>query len=206
MNGAGKSSIGGAMVRASGCDYYNPDEAARLIIAANPRLSRPQANSLAWDKGRDLLERAIATRQDFTFASTLGASTIPAMLDKAADAGGRVHIWYVGLDSPERHIARVRARVKAGGHDISEADIRRRYEASRQNLVWLTPKLASLHIYDNSFEGDLVAGKAPRLKPVLHLEGGQIVGPEDLRTTPGWAKPLVARAMLVAVARKRASR
>ena len=29
VNGAGKSSVGGAMIRASGADYFNPDEAAR---------------------------------------------------------------------------------------------------------------------------------------------------------------------------------
>jgi len=197
VNGAGKSSIGGAMVRAAGSDYYNPDEAARLIRAADPKLTQPEANSRAWYAGRDLLQRAIDKRQDFTLESTLGASTIPAMLDKAADAGGRVHIWYVGLDSSERHIARVKARVTGGGHDIPEADIRRRYETSRQNLAWLMPKLASLRVYDNSFEGDLAAGKAPRLKLVLHLQDRRIVAPDTLSSTPAWAKPLVARAMLI---------
>lgn len=189
------------MVRASGGDYYNPDEAARLIRAGDPRLSQAQANSLAWYKGRDLLLQAIDARQDFTFESTLGASTFPRMLDQAADAGARVHIWYVGLDSPERHVARVRARVKAGGHDIPEADIRRRYETSRQNLVWLMPKLASLRVFDNSFEGDLEGGKAPRLKRVLHLEGGRILAPANLDSTPGWAKSLVAQAILIASGR-----
>jgi predicted ABC-type ATPase len=32
VNGAGKSSIGGATFRASGADYYNPDEAARELL------------------------------------------------------------------------------------------------------------------------------------------------------------------------------
>ncbi len=60
-----------------------------------------------------------------------------------------MHIWYAGLDSPERHIAHVKSRRKAGGHDIPEADIRRRYETRREILVWLMPKLASLLVYDN---------------------------------------------------------
>ena len=34
VNGAGKSSIGGAMIRASGADYYNPDEAAKALIGS----------------------------------------------------------------------------------------------------------------------------------------------------------------------------
>ena len=186
------------MVRAFGADYYNPDEAAREIRKANPALGQREANGLAWGKGRDLLRRAIDERKDFVFESTLGAHTIPAMLAEAADAGAAVHVWFVGLDRVERHLARVRARVKAGGHDIPEADIRRRYETSRENLAWLMPKLASLRVYDNSIEADPASGRSPRPQLVLHLEAGRIIAPENLRATPNWAKPLVAKAILIA--------
>lgn len=135
MNGAGKSSIGGEFLRAQGATYFNPDEIAREIRAAHPELGQREANSLAWYKGRDLLQAAIEKRLDFNFESTLGAHTIPALLDRAAAEGARVRIWFVGLDSPERHIARVKARHKAGGHDIPEEDIRRRFDATRENLI-----------------------------------------------------------------------
>jgi predicted ABC-type ATPase len=36
VNGAGKSSIGGAAIRENGAEYFNPDEAARRIADANP--------------------------------------------------------------------------------------------------------------------------------------------------------------------------
>jgi predicted ABC-type ATPase len=104
-------------------------------------------------------------------------------------------VWYVGLDSPERHLARVHARVKAGGHDIPEADIRRRWDASRQNLVALMPKLARLFVYDNSDEADPRAGKTPRPRLLLETREGRLVSPPDLRATPDWAKPIVARAL-----------
>ena len=191
------------MLRASRADYYNPDEAARDIRKVNPALSQREANSLAWGKGRDLLRRAIDERKDFVFESTLGAHTIPAMLAEAADAGAAVHVWFVGLDSVERHLVRVRARVKAGGHDIPESDIRRRYETSRENLAWLMPKLASLRVYDNSIEADPASGKSPQPRLLLHLDGGRIVAPADLRATPDWARALVAKAMLIAGAAKR---
>ena len=161
----------------------------------HPQLDQREANSLAWHKGRDLLQAAIDGRHDFNFESTLGAHTIPAMLEKAASDGARVQIWYVGLDSPERHIARVKARRRAGGHDIPEADIRRRYETSRENLVWLMRKLASLLVYDNSTEADPKTGKLPRPRLALHMLGGHIVAPADLRATPDWAKAVIARAI-----------
>jgi len=198
VNGAGKSSIAGGMVRASGADYFNPDEAARLIRAAKPRLGQREANSLAWHKGRELLQRALDERLDYTFETTLGAHTLPGMLAAAAEAGAKVHVWFAGLDRVERHIARVRARVRAGGHDIPESDIRRRFDASRENLVWLMPKLASLRVYDNSFEADPARGRQPRPKLVLHLEDRRIVAPSSLQATPGWAKPLVAQAIAIA--------
>lgn len=203
VNGAGKSSIGGAFLRARGASYYNPDEAAREILAVRPELDQREANSLAWHKGRDLLQAAIEQRHDFNFESTLGAHTIPAMLEKAAAGGARVHVWFVGLDSPERHVARVKARHKAGGHDIPEADIRRRFETSRENLVWLMPSLASLLVYDNSAEADPKAGKRPRPRLLLQLDKGRIVAPDDLAATPGWARAIVARAVEIATFRPR---
>ncbi len=84
VNGAGKSSIGGASLRSFGGEYYNPDEAARALMAANPALSQIEANGAAWHQGRRLLERALAERLDYAFETTLGANTIPRLLAEAA--------------------------------------------------------------------------------------------------------------------------
>jgi len=195
VNGAGKSSLGGAAIRDLGGDYYNPDEAARSLRAANPRLGQTEANGKAWLIGKTLLEKAIAQRLDFAFESTLGANTIPALLRQAAQQGCEVRVWYAGLASPELHLARVKARVRKGGHDISEADIRRRYVHSRRNLIDLLPHLAALRAYDNSAEADPAAGRTPEPVLVLHLERGKILNAAGLPDTPDWAKPLVAAAL-----------
>jgi predicted ABC-type ATPase len=100
VNGAGKSSIGGAAFRAAGADYYNPDEAARTWMAANPALTQADANSAAWRKGVELLTRAIGERKNFAFETTLGANTIPRLLMEAALQGIELYVWYVGLFSP----------------------------------------------------------------------------------------------------------
>jgi predicted ABC-type ATPase len=195
VNGSGKSSVGGAMIRASGGDYYNPDEAARALIGANPGLEQAKANAAAWRQGKRLLERAIEQRLDFAFETTLGGSTLTRMLADAAGAGFEVRIFYVGLAGVDLHIERVRRRVRSGGHDIPEADIRRRWRHSRLNLVRLLPLLTELRVYDNSADGDPVEGHTPQPVLVLHVERGEIVGPADLSTTPQWAKPIVAAAL-----------
>ena len=196
VNGAGKSSLGGAAIRELGGEYYNPDEAARSLIAANPKLGQTEANNKAWLLGRSLLEKAIANRLDFAFEATLGANAIPALLRKAAQSGFEVHVWYAGLSSPELHLARVKLRVRKGGHDIPEADIRRRYEHSRLNLIDLLPHLAALRVYDNSADADPGKGQMPEPGLVLHMERGKIFNATDLPNTPDWAKPVVAAALM----------
>ena len=162
VNGAGKSSIVGAMIRAAGADYYNPDEAAKALRDADPGLDQVAANAAAWHQGKRLLERAIADRLDFAFETTLGGNTIPRLLADAASNGFEVRVWFVGLDTPEVHIARVRHRVRSGGHDIPEDAIRRRWRHSRQNLVQLLPALTELRVYDNSADADPATGHAPQ--------------------------------------------
>jgi predicted ABC-type ATPase len=195
VNGAGKSSIGGAAFRAFGADYYNPDEAARALMSAHRGLHQTDANAAAWQQGRRLLEQAIAKRLHFAFETTLGGSTIVRLLEHAASQGIEIHVWYAGLSSPELHLERVHARVRAGGHDIPEADIRRRYEHSRMNLVHLLPKLTALRAYDNSADADPTRGHVPTPRLVLHVEQRKIVAPADLSQTPDWAKPIVAAAL-----------
>jgi predicted ABC-type ATPase len=195
VNGAGKSSIAGASFRAHGADYFNPDEAARRLMADYPRLNQTEANAIAWQQGKRLLERAIAGRLDHAFETTLGGHTLARLLAEAAAAGIAIHVWYAGLSSPELHIQRVRSRVRRGGHDIPEEAIRRRYQHSRLNLIELLPSLAALRLYDNSAEADPAAGAMPHPALLLHLERGRIVAPADLSATPEWARPIVATAL-----------
>ena len=195
VNGAGKSSIGGAALRAAGAEYYDPDEAARVLMAANPTLTQADANSAAWHQGVKLLERAIAERKDFAFETTLGANTIPRLLAQAASQGIEIYIWYVGLSSPELHIERVQARVRRGGHDIAAEHIHRRFEHSRLNLIELMPHLTALRVYDNSTDADPATGKTPKPHLVLHMVRGKIRNPRDFKNTPAWAKPIVATAL-----------
>ncbi|MBI2185964.1 MAG: zeta toxin family protein [Acidobacteria bacterium] len=193
-NGAGKSTVVGAAIRETGADYFNPDEAARRIRSVNPHITEREANAAAWQEGRRLLEHAIDKRLTFAFETTLGGNTITTLLLRALATGIAVRVWYVGLATPDLHIARVRSRVAAGGHGIPEGKIRERYERSRVNLIRLLPQLTELRVFDNSADADPAAGRAPIPLLVLHLANGTIVEC-DLSKVPSWAKPMVAAAM-----------
>jgi predicted ABC-type ATPase len=194
VNGAGKSSIGGAMFATAGREFFNPDVAAREALEESPEMTQAEANAWAWQEGRRLLEMSILTTQNFAFETTLGGKTIIRLLEQATTAGIEVRIWYVGLESVELHIARVRSRVAKGGHDIPEEKIRERYDRSRWNLLGLLPKLTELKLFDNTAEGDPEKGQSPEPKLLLHLRHGRIVSSYDLLQMPAWAKPILQAA------------
>ena len=202
-NGAGKSSIGGAALLESGVRFYNPDEAARKIAAANAHLNPPptmgEVNAAAWSQGRTLLERAIDRHLDFAFETTLGGQTMSGLLERAAGEGLAVHGWFAGLTNVVLHVDRVRQRVARGGHDIPREKIVERYDGGRKNLVRLLPRLASLRVYDNSAEADPGRGLTPAPRLLLHCVERKIIAPTKLRSlladAPQWAKPIVAAAL-----------
>lgn len=195
VNGAGKSSLGGAAIQASGAEFFNPDIAAARLREQQPGLSAEQANGLAWTLGRQGLERALAEGLTYAFETTLGGASIARLLLEGARAGARVHVWYAGLATPELHLRRIAARVAAGGHDIPQAKVRERFDASRSNLVKLMPHLASLRLYDNSFEADPKLGRRPQPVLLLQTQAGRVIAHAPLRSVPAWAKPLLAAAL-----------
>lgn len=198
VNGAGKSSIGGAHLRACGGEYYNPDEAARAAREASPGLSQAEANAFAWREGKRRLEAAIATASAFAFESTLGGHSITRMLIDAAKAGATLRVWFVGLANVELHLRRVAERVSKGGHDIPEADIRRRWVGSHENLIRLLPHVADLRVFDNSADADPCEGVAPEPMLVLSIENRLLKFPRttaQVSATPAWAKPVVYSAL-----------
>lgn len=194
-NGAGKSSVGGAAFRRKGGDYFNPDEATRRILASSRAVNLEEANAAAWTEGRRLLERAIEERLDFAFETTLGGRTMSALMEKALSVGIEVRVWYVGLSSPELHIARVRARAARGGHDIPDEKIRERYDQSRWNLIRHLPKLTEARVYDNSEEADPQKNFIPQPKLILHTRRGRVVRACDLAHAPEWTKPILLVAL-----------
>ncbi|MCH8473626.1 MAG: zeta toxin family protein [Opitutales bacterium] len=197
VNGAGKSSIGERIFNAQGSVVYNPDTIARKILALHPAISPALANGYAWQIGKSLLEQALREGKDYLFETTLGGRTIPRLLLDAARSGHRLHLWFCGLESPELHLRRVRARVAGGGHDIPEEKIRERWDGSRRNLIRLLPVIHHLRVYDNSAEADPALGKAPRPVLLLEMKNRKITAPADLSGAPEWAQAIIAAAIKI---------
>lgn len=196
-NGAGKSVIAGEFLaaRAKGT-HFNPDLVAKMMVEKDG-LTLAEANAKAWNLGFELLNRSIERKEDFSFETTLGGNSITQALMRAAASGLEVYIFYVGLDSPERHIARVAARVIRGGHPIPTEKIRERYPKSLANLIKLLACAREVRVYDNSDES--ADGKScARL--VMSMSRQRITKPsieELIATSPEWARPVAAAAIRV---------
>lgn len=197
VNGAGKSSIGGQILRDAGLDWFNPDTFARAL-RGQTGLSQAEANAQAWMEGVNRLRDALQGGRNHAFETTLGGRSITALLHQASHSHD-VLVWFCGLASPEQHIARVQSRVRAGGHPISEGDIRRRWPLAQANLISLMPVLAQLQVYDNSI--DVAPGEAvPDPLLLLQMEDGRLRWPAaddlpQLQRTPPWAAALMEAAL-----------
>lgn len=81
------------------------------------------------------MDECIRRGQTFALESTLSGKTYLRLLHQARRRGFRIHLHYLWLPNPAIAIARVRERVRKGGHDVPTADIRRRFERSLYHLL-----------------------------------------------------------------------
>lgn len=201
VNGAGKSSVGGALLRAHGLEWFNPDTMARALMR-EAGMDRPEANARAWEHGRASLEAALGRGANFAFETTLGGATICSLLEQAGGTHDLLML-YCGLATPELHIERVAQRVAHGGHPIEAAKIRERWITSRLNLIRLLPRLTHLQMFDNSVS--VAAGEEiPDPLLILEMRGGRLRVPDPLDAAalaaqPAWSRPIVEAAIQLAV-------
>ena len=128
-------------------EYVNADPIALGLSGFHPA-------SVAFEAGRVMLRRLhelTAQRKTFAFESTLAAKSYAGWIQKLRNDGYKFQLLFLWLRSPDLAVQRVRERVRAGGHDVAEQVIRRRYAAGLKNFWQIYQALAdSWSVYDNS--------------------------------------------------------
>lgn len=99
VNGAGKSSVGGHLLKRRGLTWYNPDQFAREW-RLRTGCDIIEANSIAWHEGMRRLAIAMSENRNFAFETTLGGRTVPNRIREAAHSHD-VLMWFCGLESPD---------------------------------------------------------------------------------------------------------
>jgi predicted ABC-type ATPase len=127
-NGAGKTTFAREYLAAEdrSFEFVNADEIARDLPRGTGGLSDVTAARMMLRRISELVEAGA----DFVLETTLANLTYAQMISEWKRLGYLVSLAYLRLGSVEESIARVRKRVEAGGHDIPNETIRRRFGKS----------------------------------------------------------------------------
>jgi predicted ABC-type ATPase len=138
-NGAGKTTFAREFLPAARVvEFLNADLLAAGLSPLQPGTMAVRSARLLLGRWRELLD----LRRDFAFESTLSGRSYATMLRAARAAGYEVRLCYLWLPSVAMSLRRVRQRVRKGGHDVPEADLRRRFLPSLRNFFSLYLPLA----------------------------------------------------------------
>ncbi|MBX3282237.1 MAG: zeta toxin family protein [Acidobacteria bacterium] len=134
-NGAGKSTLAPALLRDtfSVLEFVNADTIATGLSAFAPEDASLDASRVMLKRLGDLVKE----RRDFAFETTLAARSYAGWLTELQAKGYEVSLIFLWLETVEIAIQRVAARVRAGGHSIPEATIRRRFDRGLANFFEL---------------------------------------------------------------------
>jgi len=147
VNGAGKTTIYRTMGFDENENRVNADE---ILAASGGDWSNQKDQIKAGREALIRLNSFIKQGISFNQESTLTGQTILRTIEKVKENGFLVNLYYIGLNSPELAIERVKSRVASGGHGIPEDVIRKRYEASLDMLTRVAPLCDFVVVYDNS--------------------------------------------------------
>lgn len=170
-NGSGKSTFTRGLTFDGRENLLDPDAIAKRMSPANLLLA-------ALPAGREVIRRTrdyLRTGQSFAIETTLSSGSIIETMREARERGFVVRLIYVCVENPDWNVERVRERASAGGHDVPDADIRRRYERSLGNLPAALRLADEAVVYDNS-------GASPRR--VLHAQSGTVAW--HAQDAPAW--------------------
>jgi predicted ABC-type ATPase len=148
-NGAGKTTFAAQFLPdfVQCREFVNSDLIAAGLSPFAPETQVMRAGRLMLARIKEL---ALA-RQNFGFETTLAGRSYVMVITDLRQSGYNVVLFFLWLPSAEMAVARVRNRVRQGGHDIPEETIRRRFEAGLRNFVRLYASLVdSWHLYDGS--------------------------------------------------------
>ena len=159
-NGAGKTSFAREYLtqERSGFAFVNADEIARTISTTG--LSQTQIDLQAARAMLVQIDALIGAQANFVVETTLASLTYSTKIPAWRRAGYRVILFYLRLPSIEASLARVRRRVEAGGHDIPETVIRRRFAKSLNYLETRYKLIVDEWYVWDSLEGSFTLAEA----------------------------------------------
>ncbi|MDD5090663.1 MAG: zeta toxin family protein [Candidatus Wallbacteria bacterium] len=172
-NGSGKTTFAMTFLpEIATVNFINAD-----LIAGG--LSPLMPSTAAIEAGKLFLKKIVGhaeKRENFAFETTLAGLTHVRFLRKLKKMNYRIYLIFLWISSPELALKRVADRVRRGGHDIPEKDLRRRYHRGISNFFKVYLELCDTAVvFDNS-------GSNPRMIAVHAGKNNVIIDDEVYRS------------------------
>ena len=123
-NGAGKTTFARALFE---LEFEGSEQLAYHLNADELARARNLGPITAGRAMLEALEQAVAEQSDFVVETTLASRGYARRIPEWQAAGYDVSLHFLALPTADAAVVRVARRVAAGGHNVPEADIRRRY-------------------------------------------------------------------------------
>ena len=154
-NGAGKTTFAREYLpNEANCPIFiNADLIAAGLAPFAPETASIKAAKLMLNE----IKAHVKAGNSFAFETTLSGKNYARHIADWKKQGYKITLVFLSLPNAEFAITRVAARVAAGGHNIPEATIRRRFKTGLINFQKVYKELAdNWALYDNSGEQPII--------------------------------------------------
>ena len=142
VNGAGKSSLTGVL-RTEMTNLGKVIDVDKMIVKCGGNVIEGGKKSIA------LIDECLEKEICFTQETTLSGHRTLATIKRALDKGYYIRLYYVGLNTVEESLIRIENRVKKGGHNIPDTDVKRRFSKRFEDLAAVLQYCDEATFYDN---------------------------------------------------------
>jgi predicted ABC-type ATPase len=163
-NGAGKTTFARHYLpRYAECEeFINMDLIANGLSPFSPERAAVEAGRIMLQR----LEELAKQRKPFAIETTLAGKRYAEIFKRLKRLGYGIDLYYLWLPRVSLALHRITERVRSGGHDVPEPDVRRRFKRSLSNFFRLyRPLVDRWVLFDNS-------GAPPRL--IAHEAEGRV--------------------------------
>ncbi len=140
-NGCGKSSLLGIL--------KSERNDLGIVIDANKLSAEFGSNILGAKKAINIIDDCLNRGVSFTQESTLSGVKTEKTIIRAKEKGYLVRLYYIGLNSSNESILRVKNRVSKGGHNIPDDKVLSRFSSRFDDLMKILPYCDEATFFDN---------------------------------------------------------
>jgi predicted ABC-type ATPase len=170
-NGSGKTTFAERFLPSyADCfEFINADMIAKGLSPFTPSRVAVKAGKILLEQIADCSRR----KADFAFETTLAGKAYAGLFRKLKQDGYELHLFFLWLPAVKLALARIADRVRKGGHNIPEQDVRRRFARGLKNLFHTYRFLFDTwSVFDNSTGSP---------EQILRVEQGVIAVHNDLK-------------------------